>query len=297
MTPRRRARPRWDGRVPDQAGRHVVVTGAGGGLGLELTRRLSGAGARVTMAVRDPTRLPNDVRRWPGVTPAVLDLSDLSSVRRFAERTGPVDVLVANAGVMGVPPTRTADGFELQLATNHLGHFALTNLLLPRLSDRVVVVASRSHAAGELPLDDLNWERRRYRRYAAYGQSKLANLLFTSELQRRLTAVGSTLRAVAAHPGYTSTGIQGRTGVRSFTALADLGNRVVGMPVERGVLPLLFAAMCDIPGNSYLGPDLPLQLHGRPVQVGRSALASDPELAKQLWLASEELTGVRFPLG
>ena len=282
--------------MPDQSGRHVVVTGAGGGLGLELTRRLSGAGARVTMAVRDVAQLPADVRRWPGVAPALLDLADLSSVHRFADQVADLDVLVANAGVMGVPPTRTVDGFELQFATNHLGHFALANLLLPRLSDRVVVVGSRSHAAGQLPLDDLNWEHRPYRRYAAYAQSKLANLLFTSELQRRLTAAGSSLRAVAAHPGYTSTGIQGRTGVRAFTAVSDLGNRLVGMPVEQGVLPLLFATTCDVPGNSYLGPHRPFQLHGWPVQVGRSALASDPELAKALWDASEELTGVRFPL-
>ncbi len=248
------------------------------------------------MAVRDVARLPDDVRRWAGVTPAVLDLSDLSSVRRFTDQVDDLDVLVANAGVMGVPPTRTVDGFELQFATNHLGHFALANLLLPRLSDRVVVVGSRSHAAGDLPLDDLNWERRPYRRYAAYAQSKLANLLFTSELQRRLTAAGSPLRAVAAHPGYTSTGIQGRTGLRAFTAVSDLGNRLVGMPVERGVLPLLFATTCDVPGNSYVGPHRPFQLYGWPVQVGRSALASDPELAKALWAASEELTGVRFPL-
>ena len=281
--------------LPDQSGRKVVVTGAGGGLGVELTRRLADAGARVTMAVRDPARIPDDVRRWRGVTTEVLDLADLSSVRRFADRVTQLDVLVANAGVMGVPPTRTVDGFELQFATNHLGHYALANLLLPRLADRVVVVGSRSHAAGDLPLDDLNWERRPYRRYAAYAQSKLANLLFTSELQRRLTAAGSVLRAVATHPGYTSTGIQGRTGLRSFTAVSELGNRMVGMPVEQGVLPLLFATTCDVPGNSFLGPDRPFQLHGWPVQVGRSALASDPELAKALWTASEELTGVSFP--
>jgi NAD(P)-dependent dehydrogenase (short-subunit alcohol dehydrogenase family) len=217
-------------------------------------------------------------------------------VREFAAGVGAVDVLVNNAGVMGVPHTRTVDGFESQLATNHLGHFALANLLLPRLTDRVVVVGSASHRSGDLDVDDLNWERRDYRAYAAYAASKLANLLFLAELQRRLTAAGSTLRATGAHPGYTSTAIQAGTGNRAFTRLSGVGNRWLGMPAWQGALPTLYAATMDVPGNSYLGPHRARELNGWPTMVGRSRTAADPDLAKRLWARSESLTGVSFPL-
>ena len=228
-----------------------------------------------------------------------LDLTSLASVREFAAEltagTDTVDVLVNNAGVMAVPFALTVDGFETQIATNHLGHFALTNLLLPRLTDRVVVVASASHRSGDLDVTDLNWERRGYRPYAAYATSKLANLLFVAELQRRLTAAGSTLRVTAAHPGYTSTAIQGGTGSRLFTGLSDLGNRLLGMPPWQGALPTLYAATMDLPGNSYVGPHRARELNGWPTLVGRSRTASDPDLAKALWEVSESLTGVSFP--
>jgi NAD(P)-dependent dehydrogenase (short-subunit alcohol dehydrogenase family) len=254
-------------------------------------------GAHVVLAVRNVGK-GERVAATLGGTVEVrrLDVADLSTVREFADGVGPVDVLVNNAGVMGLPYARTVDGFESQMATNHLGHFALANLLLPRITDRVVVVGSASHRSGDLDVDDLGWERREYRPYAAYAASKLANLLFLAELQRRLTAAGSQLRATGAHPGYTSTAIQGGTGSKAFTRLSDVGNRLLGMPAWQGALPTLYAATMDVPGNSYLGPHRARELNGWPTMVGRSRTASDPDLAKALWARSESLTGVTFPL-
>jgi len=217
-------------------------------------------------------------------------------VRDFAAGLGSVDVLVNNAGVLAVPYALTVDGFETHLATNHLGHFALANLLLPALSDRVVVVTSDAHRAADLDLDDLGWERRPYRPFAAYGASKLANLLFLAELQRRLTAAGSTLRATAAHPGSTATGITANTGSRAKTWVGSWGHQVVGMPAWKGALTTLYAATMDVPGNTFIGPGGPLELIGWPTGVGRSQEACDPDLAKRLWERSEQLTGVGFPL-
>jgi len=205
-------------------------------------------------------------------------------------------VLVDNAGVMAVPERRTADGFEMQIGTNHLGHFALTNLLLPRITDRVVILSSGAHRIGKLNLDDLNWERRGYQRWGAYGQSKLANLLFMLELQRRLAAAGSDVRAVAAHPGYASTNLQARTENALQNAVMAIGNKLVAQSDEMGALPTLFAATQDIPGGSYVGPDGFAEQRGHPTLVGRSGAASDPEAAKRLWELSERLTGVSFPL-
>ena len=283
--------------VPPQHGRRFVVTGATSGIGLETARRLASVGAHVVLAVRNVGK-GEAVAATLGGTVEVrrLDVADLSTVREFADGVGPVDVLVNNAGVMGLPFARTVDGFETQMATNHLGHFALANLLLPRITDRVVVVGSASHRSGDLDVADLGWERREYRPYAAYAASKLANLLFLAELQRRLTAVGSQLRATGAHPGYTSTAIQGGTGSRAFTRLSGVGNRLIGMPAWRGALPTLYAATMDVPGNSYLGPHRARELNGWPTMVGRSRTASDPDLAKALWARSESLTGVTFPL-
>lgn len=288
--------------VPDQTGRRFVVTGANAGVGLETTRVLAERGAHVVMACRNPAKaeaaaatLPPDL---PGtVAVAVLDVADLASVRAFADTVGAVDVLVNNAGILAVPFGLSPDGVELHLATNHLGHFALANLLLPRLTDRVVVVASASHRHGELVLDDLDWSRRGYRPYAAYAASKLANLLFLAELQRRLTAAGSTLRATGSHPGSTATGITGNTGRGGLvTAIGAWGHGLVGMPASQGALTTLFAATMDVPGNTYIGPDGLKELRGRPVAVGRSRRATDPDLAKALWRASETLSGVAFPL-
>jgi NAD(P)-dependent dehydrogenase (short-subunit alcohol dehydrogenase family) len=287
--------------MPTQDGRTFVITGGAGGLGLELSRALSAAGAHVVMAVRNLDKGKDAARRIAatGVRGSVevrlLDVSDLSSVRDFAAQLPGADVLLNNAGVMAIPRATSVDGFELQLATNHLGHFALANLLLPTLTDRVVAVSSAAHHAGVVDVDDLDMDRRGYVPYAAYAQSKLANLLFVGELQRRLTAAGSRLRATAGHPGYTATSIQHGTDSRFFSGLSHIGNAVMGMKPSQGALPVLYAATMDIPGNSYLGPGGFRELFGSPAMVGRTPAASDPELAKALWARSEELTGVVFP--
>jgi NAD(P)-dependent dehydrogenase (short-subunit alcohol dehydrogenase family) len=226
-----------------------------------------------------------------------LDLADLASVREFAESLdGEIDVLVNNAGVMATPEGRTKDGFELQFGTNHLGHFALTNLLLPRIKERVVSVSSGAHRIGGLDLDDLNWERRSYSRWRAYGQSKLSNLLFILELQRRLAEAGSDIRAVAAHPGYAATNLQQHTGSRLQDAFMVVSNKLFAQSDEMGALPTLYAATQDVPGGAYVGPDGFQEQRGHPTLVGRSKAASDPESARRLWTLSEELTGVSFPL-
>jgi len=197
-----------------------------------------------------------------------------------------------------VPPlARTADGFELQFGTNHLGHFALTNLLLPNVTGRVVTVSSSAQQMGAIDFDDLNWERKRYRAWRAYAQSKLANLLFTTELQRRLTQAGSPVKATAAHPGYAATNLQSHSGNQVTAFAMTLGNRLVAQDAAAGALPTLYAAVADIPGDSFAGPSGPLGLglRGAPKLVHRSAASRDPEVAHRLWLASEQLTGVSFP--
>jgi NAD(P)-dependent dehydrogenase (short-subunit alcohol dehydrogenase family) len=284
--------------LPALHGRTVVVTGATSGIGLVTARELARAGARVVLAVRDVAKGERAAATMPGEREVRrLDLADLDSVRAFAEAwKGDLDVLVNNAGIMAVPERRTREGFELQLATNHLGPFALTNLLLPHVTDRVVTVASGAHRAGRIELDDLNWERRPYDRWRAYGQSKLANLLFTLELQRRLDEARSGLRALAAHPGWAATNLQGRTGNPVQDALMAVGNRLLAQSDERGALPTLYAATQDLPGAAYVGPDGLAEARGHPALVGRSAAASDGELARRLWERSEQLTGVRFPL-
>jgi NAD(P)-dependent dehydrogenase (short-subunit alcohol dehydrogenase family) len=191
---------------------------------------------------------------------------------------------------------RTAEGFELQLGTNHLGHFALTNLLLPQVSDRVVVVSSGAHRMGRIDFDDLNWDRRPYKQWAAYGQSKLANLLFVLELERRLTAAGSEVRAMAAHPGFARTNLQGHSG-NAWTDRATLVvTKVMGQSAAAGAWPTLFAATEDLPGGSYVGPGGFAETRGIPQLVGRTPEASDVAMAQRLWTASADLTGVDFPL-
>jgi len=283
--------------LPSQSGRTVVVTGANSGLGLATSRELARAGAHVVLAVRDVARGEQAAAGLQGdVEVRQLDLADLASVRAFAGAwTGDVDVLVNNAGIMMVPPGRTADGFELQFGTNHLGHFALTNLLLPHVTDRVVTVSSGMHRQGHIELGDLNWERRRYNPTGAYGQSKLANLLFSLELQRRLTEAGSRVRSLAAHPGYAATNLQGRSQNQLLDTAMKLGNLVLAQPDSRGALPTLAAATRDLPGGSYLGPDGFQEMRGFPTLVGRTPEASDPDLARRLWDASARLTGADFP--
>jgi NAD(P)-dependent dehydrogenase (short-subunit alcohol dehydrogenase family) len=284
--------------LTSQAGRTFIVTGSNSGIGLPTARALAEAGAHVVLAVRDVAKGEEAAESISGDCEVrQLDLADLASVRTFANAwQAELSVLINNAGVMRTPERRTADGFELQIGTNHLGHFALTNLLLPYITDRVVTVASGAHRGGSISLDDLNWERRTYRRWAAYQQSKLANLLFTLELQRRLSAAGSTVRALAAHPGYSATNLQFRSESRVEDRILAIGNRLFAQTDEAGAWPILYAATQDLPGASYVGPDGLGEKRGNPTLVGRSAEASDVEMAKLLWSLSEELTGVRFPL-
>jgi NAD(P)-dependent dehydrogenase (short-subunit alcohol dehydrogenase family) len=283
--------------LPDLGGWTTVVTGANSGIGLLSARELARVGAHVVLAVRDQERGRTAAASITGSTEVrQLDLADLASVRAFArEWDGDLNVLINNAGVMATPQRRTVDGFELQFATNHLGHFALTNLLLPYITDRVVTVASSAHRMGRIVVDDLNWERRHYRAWAAYGQSKLANLLFTLELQRRLAAAGSSVRAYAAHPGYAATNLQSHTGNPISSMIMTAANRLVAQSDAQGALPTLFAATQDLPGGSYVGPDGFHENRGHPTLVGRSAAATDLNTAAALWTKSEELTDTTFP--
>ncbi|MFD4960152.1 oxidoreductase [Microbacterium sp. NPDC058389] len=291
--------PSWSvSDIPDQSGRTVVVTGANSGLGLATSRALAAAGAHVVLAVRDTVRGEAAAAGIPGsIEVRRLDLADLASVRAFAGAwDAPVDVLINNAGVMNLPQARTADGFEMQFGTNHLGHFALTNLLLPHITDRVVTLSSGMHRARgtRIHLDNLALDGE-YSPGAAYSQSKLANLLFTLELQRRLGEAGSPVRALAAHPGWAATELQGHDANAVRRALMLFGNRFVAQDPAGGARPTLYAAVADLPGASYAGPGGRLELRGAPVLVDRSAAASDAEVARRLWDASEQLTGVGFP--
>ncbi|WP_443070622.1 oxidoreductase [Streptomyces sp. SLBN-115] len=285
--------------IPDQTGRTAVVTGANSGLGLATAEALARAGAHVVLAVRDPRRGEAAAAAVPGsVEVRRLDLADLSSVREFAAGwRGDLDLLINNAGVMNVAEGRTRDGFETQFGTNHLGHFALTNLLLPHITDRVVVLSSGAHRMPGSPrirFDNLDLTGE-YAPMAAYSQSKLANLLFTLELQRRLGEAGSPVRALAAHPGWAATNLQGHDASLLRRLFMRLGNRLVAQDGRAGALPTLYAAVRDLPGASYVGPDGPFEMRGAPTLVGRSPAASDPAAALRLWTVSEELTGVTFP--
>ncbi len=284
--------------IPDLSGRTVIVTGANSGIGRAAASTLAGAGAHVVLAVRDTDKGEAAAAAMSGkMEVRQLDLASLASIHEFAEGyTGETDILINNAGVMIPPLTRTADGFELQFGTNHLGHFALTNLLLEQITGRVVSVASGAHKAGRIDFDDLNWERKAYKAVNAYGQSKLANLLFTSELQRRLTEAGSPVIATAAHPGYAATNLQFHSGKRGGDMLMGVANRIFAQSEEDGALPTIYAAVEDVPGDSYAGPSGFLEMRGAPKLVGRSAAAKDSDVARRLWEVSEELTGVPFPL-
>ena len=299
--------------IPDQSGRTALVTGANSGLGLQTAKALAGAGASVLLGCRSAERAAGArdeiVASHPTaeVETVELDLGDLSSVERAAAavagRGAPLDLLVNNAGVMAPPERRTADGFELQLGTNHLGHFALTGRLLDSLlaaeAPRVVNVSSVAHRQGKMDFDDLNWERG-YSRWPAYGRSKLANLLFTLELSRRAEEAGTNLIAAAAHPGYSSTNLQtSGPGMGSLGPFAKpvmkVGNLLLGQSDERGALPSLYAATAPgVHGDDYFGPDGPGEWRGHPKLVGRSGRAANPEDAKRLWEVSEELTGVSY---
>ncbi len=295
--------------IPDQTGRRVVVTGANSGLGLAVARELARAGAAVVLACRDRARgeaaIAGIRTELPGaaVELGILDLADLGSVRAFAETFGGdrLDLLVNNAGVMATPYRRTVDGFELQLATNHLGHFALTGLLLDRLvaapAARVVSVSSLLHRSGRIDFDDLQSERS-YRPWRAYSQSKLANLLFAFELDRRSRAAGVGLASVAAHPGYAATSLQANGPRRPIERVAlAVGKLLLAQGAAGGALPILRAA-CDpdLPSAAFIGPDGPGERRGHPRVVAPSPAALDPEAAARLWRVSSELTGVSYPV-
>ncbi|WP_369271977.1 oxidoreductase [Streptomyces sp. R11] len=292
----------WDATsLPDLSGRTAVVTGANSGIGLTAADALARSGAHVVFAVRDLERGRAAAATVTGSTEVRrLDLADLASVREFADawQGRPLDLLINNAGVMMLPQQRTADGFEMQFGTNHLGHFALTNLLLPYVTDRVVTLSSGAHrwSGARIRFEDLNWTSA-YHPNRAYAQSKLANLLFTLELQRRLTESGSPVRALAAHPGYAATNLQSHAGSPVMRAFMRIGNRVFAQDDKAGALPTLYAATQDLPGASYVGPDGLGEMRGAPTLVGRTTAASDAEVARRLWTVSEELTGVSWPLG
>lgn len=286
-------------RIGDQTGRSVVVTGANSGIGFHAARELAARGANVILAVRSAAKGEEAARRIPdAVEVRSLDLADLGSVERFAEAwDGPLDLLIDNAGVMAIPRATTADGFEMQIGTNHLGHFALCGRLLTHLlqasAPRVVTLSSQAHRTGKIAFDDLNSEHG-YSRWGAYGQSKLANIMFCFELQRRADAAGSDLLSVAAHPGYAATELQSHSGNPIEALVMGLANRTVAQSSEAGALPTLFAATEPLAGASYVGPNGPGEFRGAPHLVGASGRATDAQAAARLWALSEELTGVTY---
>ena len=299
---------RWSAAdVPDQSGRVALVTGANSGLGLHTSIGLARKGARVLMACRDAGRAERALVQVRAAAPGAdvellsLDLASLASVEAAAAdvagRVTALDLLVDNAGVMAVPRTATADGFELQLGTNHLGHFALTGRLLPLLlaapSPRVVVVSSGAHKIGKIAFEDLQSERS-YSRWGAYAQSKLANLLFARELERR--AAATPLLVAAAHPGYAATHLQSGQGSFLLEAFLKVGNLVVAQSDADGAMPSLYAAtMPDVRRGDYWGPAF-AELRGEPKRVGRARSAQDDAAAARLWTESERLTGVSYAL-
>jgi NAD(P)-dependent dehydrogenase (short-subunit alcohol dehydrogenase family) len=286
--------------MPDQSGRVAVVTGANSGIGLAAARELARAGALVVMAVRNLDKGREAATTIGGaVEVRELDLTDLASVRAFADGfEGELDLLINNAGVMAPPRRVTKDGFESQLGTNHLGHFALTGLLLPRLlsteEPRVVTVSSPAHRIGRIRFEDLQGERH-YQNWLWYGQSKLANLMFCFELQRRATEAGVPLKSMAAHPGYARTNLQFAAPPWYEQLVMRVTNPILGQSAEMGALPTLYAATVpDLPGGSFVGPDGFLEQRGHPHVVTAAGKAYDEDAWRRLWEVSEELTDVHY---
>ena len=304
---------RWTAKdAGDLRGRTILITGGNSGIGLEAARMLAGQGASVTIACRNldkGQKAVEDIRRSHAsadLSLLELDLADLSSVEaaadRYRELHGSLDVLINNAGVMALPYRQTVDGFEMQFGTNHLGHFALTghlfNALLAGNEPRVVTISSGAHRAAMGGLDNIDASSG-YKKWPAYATSKLANLLFTFELQRRIEAANLGLRAVAAHPGYSHTNLQTAgpkmAGSRFAEAIQLLGARVFGQSSRMGALPTVYAAVePDVQGGDYIGPGGIAEMRGYPTKVSARRAAQDPELGAQLWARSEELTGVRY---
>jgi NAD(P)-dependent dehydrogenase (short-subunit alcohol dehydrogenase family) len=299
--------------IPDLTGRRALVTGVTSGLGEAVVEALAGKGAEVVMAARNEKKLAatvEEVRRDvpdANVRPLILDLADLESVRRAAAEAatfGPLHLLINNAGVMATPYERTSDGFELQMATNVFGHFALTGLLLPQLVEagkehdaRVVAVASQGHRmARSAPLHDPTVQQGRYSKWPAYAQTKLSNLLLTFELDRRARAAGLPIAAMAAHPGFAATGLMASGQRRNVLGrILDAAFSALGQAPSEGALPLLMAATADLPSATYVGPGGPGQMRGAPKVVGTTKLARDPEAARRLWEVAQEATGVVYP--
>jgi NAD(P)-dependent dehydrogenase (short-subunit alcohol dehydrogenase family) len=298
------------GRIPDQSGRTAIVTGANSGLGLVTAHELARHGARVVLACRNTQKGEAALRDCRADAPGAeleleeLDLASLDSVSEFAERFRSghegLDLLINNAGVMATPRRSTADGFELQFGTNHLGHFALTGLLIGEMEGRedarVVTLSSGAHRIGRIAFDNLGGDRR-YFRWRAYGQSKLANLLFALELDRRLRAAGSTIKSLAAHPGYAATNLQFAGPPAVDAAVMKLGNALFAQNDEMGALPTLYAATePGLEGGTFCGPDGFIEQRGHPKPVAPNSAARDQGVARRLWEVSEEMTGVRFDL-
>lgn len=304
--------------IPDQTGRVAVVTGANVGLGLEVSRALGRAGATVLMACRNMDKAREAMRSIRESVPGadlhalVLDLASLASIREFAGAAlsrypDGIDLLINNAGVMMPPRRETEDGFELQFGTNHLGHFALTGLLLPGIETsggaRIVTVSSAMAKTGRIDFDDLGSERK-YSRTGAYALSKLANLSFAIELQRRLSLAGSPVESMAAHPGYAATDLQkagpqigGGIGSKIAAPFMALGHLLLAQGAEDGAAPILHAATSPgLPGGSYVGPDGPGEMRGSPTVVRPVETATERATAERLWTESERLTGVTYGL-
>lgn len=301
--------------IDSMKGRVALVTGANSGLGLETTRGLAGAGATVFMACRNADKAEAAMASIRGDHPdadlrfIALDLADLTSIRSGAEQlltqTSHLDLLINNAGVMALPERRTADGFEMQIGTNHLGHFALTAQLLDALeaadAGRVVTVSSIAHKIGRIDLDDLNWRSRRYQAWPAYAQAKLANLMFARTLDRRLRAAGRRTISVSSHPSYASTHLQlagpEMKGSKLGGLFMQIGNRAFAQSQTRGALPSLYAATAnDVQGGDYFGPDGFRELWGHPTRATVAGRAKKTDVADTLWTLSETLTGSEYPV-
>jgi NAD(P)-dependent dehydrogenase (short-subunit alcohol dehydrogenase family) len=298
--------------IPDLSGKTIIVTGGNSGIGYEAALEFARKRAKVVLACRDLGKARTAAAQITASSPTAdvevmaLDLSSLASIRGFSDafhlRHPALHVLCNNAGVMAIPYRLTTDGFEMQFGTNHLGHFALTGLLLGRLlttkGARVVNVSSTGHRLGRIRFDDLQWKNN-YSKWRAYGQSKLANLLFTLELQRRADVAGAKLLSVACHPGYAATNLQAvgprMQGSSLLERLTEVGNKYLAQSAAMGALPTEYAAVApEVHGGDYIGPDGFAEQHGHPKKVGRSAAARDAASAKKLWDVSEQLTDVHY---
>ncbi len=296
----------WNGSdIPLLTGKIAIVTGSSSGIGFETARVLAARGAHVVLAVRNTDKGNAAAARMragdagSNASVMTLDLADLASVRTFAniihDNYSRLDLLINNAGVMIPPYSKTADGFELQFGTNHLGHFALTGLLMDLMlrtpHARIVNVSSAAHMIGNIDFTDLSWERRKYRAWQAYGDSKIANLYFTYSLQKKLADAGSTVTVTSAHPGWTATELQ------RHSSAAEFVKGLFAQPIEMGALPTLYAAVgADTAGGEFFGPSGVMEMRGYPKPTSSNALSHDMCIAAELWAASERLTGVTFPL-